>query len=1267
MASLPLPLAHILAAEDARLYGDGQPQERRWFLRDVEVIDCRALAQKLTERLGDDAPENISRWREESGHDPGYRKKVVDEVNALLESIGAERWLYEHPAFQDAAEKPYSDLSDAEYFKPDEVFNLNREMFDRLFRDQVSSAADTRFKDLVKGIHERARKGTPRTALALSGGGIRSATYALGVIQGLARRHVLEKFDFLSTISGGGYIGGWLSSWVRRDPFGIRGVSEQLSMEPNDPLDPEPLPIKHLRAYSNYLTPRLGLFSADTWALAATYLRNVLLNWLVLIPLLAGLLAVPRLVLSAVVRQPRGPEAAYGWAIGLLLLLAGFGVLVWYRPVTDSKRTKNLTDGKFVTWCLLPLLGAAIALTLAWAWHVSSGGSDISPATFFGVALLATMSAFGLFYWRFHSQLPERGMDGKAWEKRRWMRILAELGGAVAAGVTGGLLSWLATSLVFPTPVQEVNRVGVASWPTIDPGGLSAGTAAYVCFGVPILLGILVLQAAIFVGASSHQNHDYDREWWARASGWVLLAALGWIGLSAITIYGPVAIRYLPRALTALGGTAGIFSVLAGKSGKTKGNAQDETQTSTSSKALSIALAVAIPIFVVYILAVISFGTTAALSHVLSFHRIPESQVAAETYQAEHATTTYGIDIAPKKATVKEVPLANAERERSYEDLKILEITPWWLAVVIVFGCLALARMISRCIGVNVFSMHAMYRNRLVRAYLGASRWSRDSNRFTGFDPQDNLSMADLRPEFVWWHSFRDIDNAIGLVANARKPRLRVIHDELRRELGDDLDTLLNPGTDRGIARPAFYQSLNVLIATRDLVYLFDPGAGPAEDPRRALRNRRFLELAFGDSQIYPSPMPLLCQRDIRSASRFASLETDSSDPARELRRLFKHPAVTLLDRINDVIAEVSLKDVPYFAALKVDTSAFDFPEAGPVHRMIDNRLRIDAAFSAIVEPLLFARPLHLVGICLNLAGGAELAWQERKGASFAVTSLASGNRQLGYRDTRTYGEISLGTAVTISGAAASPNMGYHTSPPLAFLMTLFNVRLGWWLGNPGLAGNDTYQRRNPKLSLPPLVSELTGNADDKYEYVYLSDGGHFDNLGLYEMVLRRVHRIVVSDGTGDPAFTYFDLGNTIRKIRIDLGIEIEIKEIGIIPPTEKGPGKYCAFGEIHYAAVDGPKAVQGELLYIKPVVYKNEGPRDVLNYATTSPTFPHETTADQFFSESQFESYRRLGLFAVEEISGGHAPLENVDAFIRAARRSLHPVCSHGHPFACT
>jgi hypothetical protein len=141
---------------------------------------------------------------------------------------------------------------------------------------------------------------------------------------------------------------------------------------------------------------------------------------------------------------------------------------------------------------------------------------------------------------------------------------------------------------------------------------------------------------------------------------------------------------------------------------------------------------------------------------------------------------------------------------------------------------------------------------------------------------------------------------------------------------------------------------------------------------------------------------------------------------------------------------------------------------------------------------------------------------------------------------------LSLGTAITISGAAVSPNMGYHSSPVISFLLTLFNVRLGWWLGNPGYAGRAVYQRSAPRSSLGLIRDEALGRTNDRHPYVYLSDGGHFENLGLYEMVLRRCHTIVVSDGGCDPGATFEDLGNAVRKIRIDFGIPIEFEKMPI-------------------------------------------------------------------------------------------------------------------------
>ena len=280
-----------------------------------------------------------------------------------------------------------------------------------------------------------------------------------------------------------------------------------------------------------------------------------------------------------------------------------------------------------------------------------------------------------------------------------------------------------------------------------------------------------------------------------------------------------------------------------------------------------------------------------------------------------------------------------------------------------------------------------------------------------------------------------------------------------------------------------------------------------------------------------------------------------------------------------------------------------------------------------------------MLNLTLNLVHGERLAWQERKAAPFSVTPMHAGSYYLGYRASRDYGGvngISIGTAAAISGAAVSPNMGYSSSPVTSLLLTMFNVRLGWWLGNPGVAGSRTYSLGEPRFSLRPLVAEALGMTDDRSPYIYLSDGGHFENMGLFEMVLRRCRFIVVSDAGADPEYQFEDLANAVRKIRVDLGIPIEFDGVSIRKrvPGKDETGPYCALGRIRYDEIDGADTPDGVLVVIKPVVYGRE-PQDVLNYAARNTPFPQEPTIDQFFGESQFESYRQLGEFEVQSVFG--------------------------------
>src|SRR3954471_13184176 len=131
------------------------------------------------------------------------------------------------------------------------------------------------------------------TALCLSGGGIRSATFCLGVLQSLARHKLIGKFHYLSTVSGGGYIGSWFSAWNKRG--NLAQIEDQLDCKGLEPGTVEPKEVTYLRTYSNYMSPSVGLLSTDTWTLIATYLRNLILNWTVFVPIILAVLLLPKI------------------------------------------------------------------------------------------------------------------------------------------------------------------------------------------------------------------------------------------------------------------------------------------------------------------------------------------------------------------------------------------------------------------------------------------------------------------------------------------------------------------------------------------------------------------------------------------------------------------------------------------------------------------------------------------------------------------------------------------------------------------------------------------------------------------------------------------------------------------------------------------------------------------------------------------------------------------------------------------------------------
>ena len=315
-----------------------------------------------------------------------------------------------------------------------------------------------------------------------------------------------------------------------------------------------------------------------------------------------------------------------------------------------------------------------------------------------------------------------------------------------------------------------------------------------------------------------------------------------------------------------------------------------------------------------------------------------------------------------------------------------------------------------------------------------------------------------------------------------------------------------------------------------------------------------------------------------------------------------------------------------------------------------------------------YSGPFPVINTALNITHGQDLGLQERKAQSFVFTPLWSGfdfsKRQAAvrcpaieeyaYRPTKQFGDplnwgVSLGTAMAISGAAFNANSGFHTSPPVAFLLTVFGVRLGWWAGNPR---RPTWTKPSPPLGIGFLLRELTANTSTYSDFVLLSDGGHFENMGLYELVRRRCRYIIVVDAEEDEEFKLEGIGGAIRKCRVDFGVAIDLDLEALKPLGCPAVGKlsklHYTIGRVQYPG----EAECGDLVYIKSSVTGDE-PVDITEFRNRHPKFPHTSTANQFFDESHFESYRALGHHIavgvfLTDVDEGLAAADRVDMLFR-------------------
>ncbi|MHC2278362.1 hypothetical protein ACVME8_004973 [Bradyrhizobium diazoefficiens] len=299
--------------------------------------------------------------------------------------------------------------------------------------------------------------------------------------------------------------------------------------------------------------------------------------------------------------------------------------------------------------------------------------------------------------------------------------------------------------------------------------------------------------------------------------------------------------------------------------------------------------------------------------------------------------------------------------------------------------------------------------------------------------------------------------------------------------------------------------------------------------------------------------------------------------------------------------------------------------------------------------------PYHLINTALNIQG-SDFANRRGRNADFFVFSpLYVGSEATRYARTpaveRLEQSLDLATAMAISGAAASSNMGSNSIKALTPTLALLNVRLGYWLNNPRyVEATARPQRRSTPLF---LWSEISGRLYENSDGVYLTDGGHIENLGVYELLRRRCKVIVAVDAEADAPMNFSSLMKLQRYARIDLGVRIDLPWTPIRDRTraimaenadrksaqassgaaDEAPHVHVAIGSIDYGGDD-----KGYLVYIKSSLSSDENDY-IRDYARRNDTFPHETTGDQFFSEEQFEVYRALGFHMTHGfLAGDHS-----------------------------
>ena len=607
--------------------------------------------------------------------------------------------------------------------------------------------------------------------LAFSGGGIRSATFNLGVLQGLADLGLIPMFDYLSTVSGGGYVGSWLEAWIYRasnDPrvarchttsnvgaslSPIRQVQECLKPDRSTkPEHSEPKAIRFLREYSNYLTPRLGFLGADTWTAVAVYLRNLFLNQSILILFLFFLLLLPHLLISFSLAitslQCFGARIVPPIVVFALVLFAQWVVSTNMNHLTGIGPTGEFPpvarQGSILALVVAPLFAAAWLLSVwitsekGWTWHWWAW--TILGVIGFGVTWTVAV------LWGF--EVPDHTVA--KWNSTS-VRLMS-VGLSLISGSFAGLLLW-----VFANKILE-------KWSLVD-----GSIWHIVSFGTPLVVFIFLLVATVQIGLMGRLSPDPRREWWGRLAGWLLILSIVWAAAFALAIYSPLGLMWAKRWI-AISGVTWLFTTGAGVLGGRSAKTSLGTSTSWKERALSVTpyvfivgLAAVLSTLLELLLATLNGASTSdAASRFLSGS--PTAQKVADWIISVNWNWSVG-DGLRQQGTMTSNPAAfNHSTDYVLAHWEVLRGISNFNLIFPLMATAILCTLLAWRVDLNEFSMNLFYRNRLVRCYLGASHIFRNPNPFTGFDPSDDIYLTELRSDNCYSGPFPIINTALNLV-----------------------------------------------------------------------------------------------------------------------------------------------------------------------------------------------------------------------------------------------------------------------------------------------------------------------------------------------------------------------------------------------------------------------------------------------------------------------------------------------------------------------